>query len=74
MKKIFTILLTLFVCATATAQMENSIVIDRISIRAVQTDELTGANVDPIGVDHSRRACARLKIFFHRMTREQIAQ
>ncbi|MBQ2424170.1 MAG: PEGA domain-containing protein, partial [Alistipes sp.] len=40
----------------------------------MQTDELTGANVDPIGLDLSRRACARLKIFFHKMTREQLAQ
>ena len=74
MKKIITILLTLFICATATAQITNSIVIDRSSFRAVQKDALTGANVDPIGVDHSRRACARLKIFFHKMTREQLAQ
>ena len=74
MKKIFAILLTLFLCATATAQVENSIVIDTKSFRAVQQDALTGANVDPIGVDHSRRACARLKIFFHKMTREQLAE
>lgn len=74
MKKIITILLTLFICATTTAQITNTIVIDRSSFRAVQKDALTGANVDPIGVDHSRRACARLKIFFHKMTREQLAQ
>ena len=74
MKRIIAILLTLFVCATAPAQITNTIVIDRSSFRAVQTDELTGANVDPIGVDHSRRACARLKIFFHKMTREQLAE
>ena len=72
MKKIITILLTTFLCATATAQIENSIVLDRSTFRAVQTDALTGVNIDPIGVDRSRRACARLKIFFHRMTREQM--
>ena len=74
MKRIFAILLTLFVCATASAQIENSIVLDRSTFRAVQSDALTGVNLDPIGVDRSRRACARLKIFFHRMTREQMEQ
>lgn len=73
MKKIITILITTFLCATATAQIENSIVLDRSTFRAVQTDALTGVNIDPIGSDRSRRPCARLKIFFHRMTREQMA-
>ena len=45
---------------------------DRSTFRAVQSGELTGVNIDPIGLDRSRRACARLKIFFHRMTREQM--
>ncbi|MBQ1201056.1 MAG: hypothetical protein IIX59_03680, partial [Alistipes sp.] len=67
MKKIFTILLSLLICATATAQVENSIVIDIASLRAVQQDALTGVNIDPIGVDHSRQACARVKIKFDRM-------
>ena len=74
MKKILAILLTIFLCATASAQIENSIVLDRSTFRAVQSDALTGVNIDPIGVDRSRRACARLKIFFHRMTREQMEQ
>ena len=72
MKKIFTILLSLLICATATAQVENSIVIDIASLRAVQQDALTGVNIDPIGVDHSRQACARVKIKFDRMNRAQI--
>ena len=74
MKKILAILLTIFLCASASAQIENSIVLDKSTFRAVQSDALTGVNIDPIGVDRSRRACARLKIFFHRMTREQMAQ
>ena len=74
MKKLLSLLTLLTVALTATAQITNTIVIDRSSFRAVQKDALTGANVDPIGVDHSRRACARLKIFFHKMTREQLAQ
>ena len=72
MKKIFAILLILFVCATATAQVENSIVLDAKSFRAVQQDALTGVNIDPIGLDHSRQACARVKIKFDRMNKAQI--
>ena len=52
--------------------MENSIVIDTKSFRAVQTDALTGVNIDPIGQDHSRQACARIKIKFDRMNKAQI--
>ena len=52
--------------------MTNSIVIDGGSFRAVQTDVLTGVNIDPIGLDHSRQACARVKIKFDRMTKEEI--
>lgn len=72
MKKIFTILLSLLICATATAQVENSIVIDNSSLRAVQTDALTGVNIDPIGMDSSRQPCARVKIKFDRMNKAQI--
>ncbi|MBE6188008.1 MAG: PEGA domain-containing protein [Rikenellaceae bacterium] len=72
MKKFLAFLLTLFICLTAVAQVENSIVLDSKSFRAVQTDALTGVNIDPIGVDHSRQACARVKIKFDRMNRAQI--
>ncbi len=72
MKRILAILMTIFLCATASAQMTNSIVIDTKSFRAVQTDALTGVNIDPIGLDHSRQACARIKIKFDRMNKAQI--
>ncbi|MBQ7311884.1 MAG: PEGA domain-containing protein [Alistipes sp.] len=72
MKKFLAFLLTLFICLTAVAQVENSIVLDSKSFRAVQQDALTGVNIDPIGVDHSRQACARVKIKFDRMNRAQI--
>ena len=74
MKRLLAILTLIAVAFSATAQITNSIVLDRSTFRAVQTDALTGVAVDPIGVDRSRRQCARLKIFFHRMTREQMAQ
>ena len=72
MKRILAILTLFAVAFTATAQMENSIVIDTKSFRAVQQDALTGVNIDPIGLDHSRQACARIKIKFDRMSKAQI--
>ena len=72
MKKFLAILLSLFICLTAAAQVENSIILDSKSFRAVQKDALTGVNIDPIGVDHSRQACARVKIKFDRMNKVQI--
>ena len=72
MKKLLSLLTLITVALTATAQITNSIVIDAGSFRAVQQDALTGLNVDPIGVDHSRQACARIKIKFDRMSREEI--
>ena len=74
MRRLFILLTAIFAFLTSSAQITNSIVLDRSTFRAVQTDALTGVNIDPIGVDRSRRQCARLKIFFHRMTREQMAQ
>ncbi|MBP3498423.1 MAG: PEGA domain-containing protein [Alistipes sp.] len=71
MKRFLFAILTL-IAFTATAQMENSIVLDAKSFRAVQQDALTGVNIDPIGVDHSRQACARIKIKFDRMSKAQI--
>ena len=72
MKRFFSILTLLFVALSASAQMEHSIVLDRSSFRAVQTDALTGVNIDPIGEDSSREPCARLKIKFDRMNKAQI--
>ncbi len=72
MKKLFSILLALFVVFTATAQSENSIIIDQNSFRPLQSDALTGFNIDPIGVDSSRRPCARIKMKIKIMNREDI--
>ena len=72
MKRLLAILTLLSITLTATAQIENSIVIDSSSLRAVQTDALTGVNIDPIGQDRSRQACARIKIKFDRMNKAQI--
>ena len=74
MKRLLSLLSLLAVALTATAQIEHSIVLDSNTFRVVQTDALTGVSVDPIGMDSSRQPCARVKIFFHRMTSEQIAE
>ena len=74
MRRFFAILTLIAACFTASAQVEHSIVLDSNSFRAVQTDALTGVNIDPIDMDSSRQLCARVKIFFHRMTREQMEQ
>lgn len=58
-------------CATAQV-VTKSIIIDPQSFRPVQTDALTGVNIDPIGQDYSKRDCARLKIKINRMTKEEI--
>lgn len=72
MRYFVALILTFLLCATATAQTENSIVVDVGSLRAVQTDALTGVNIDPIATDSKRQPCARVKIKFDRMSREQV--
>ena len=72
MRRFLAILVSLCAVFTAVAQMENSIIIDHKSFRSVQSDALTGVAVDAIGVDDSRRPCARIKVKINRMTREDI--
>ena len=74
MKRLLTLLIAIFAIVTASAQSEKSIIIDQNSFCAVQADALTGVNIDPIGVDSSRRPCARIKVKINRMTREEIDQ
>ena len=72
MKRFVAILTLLFVAFAASAQSENSIIIDQNSFSPLQSDALTGVNIDPIGVDSSRRPCARIKMKINRMSREDI--
>ena len=72
MKRLFTILTAVFAFLTVSAQVEHSIILDQSTFRAVQKDALTGLNIDPIGLDHSRQECARVKIQFDRMSKAQI--
>ena len=55
------------------AQSRQLIEIDANSFTPVQTDAITGVNLDKIGLDPSRRPCARIKMHVNRMTKEEIA-
>ena len=46
--------------------------INQSSFRPVQTDALSGVAIDKIGLDRSKRPCARIKMRVNRMTREEI--
>lgn len=72
MKRLFSLLLSLCVAAVATAQVEQAIIIDKATFKAINSDMLTGVNIDPIAPDSSRRPCARIKMKINRMTREEI--
>ena len=72
MRRLLPLLVSILTFITASAQVEHSILLDQSSLRAVQTDALTGANIDPIAKDKSRDACARLKIRFANMSRAEI--
>ena len=72
MKRLLTILVALLTSFSAFAQAEKSIIIEQKSFRPVQTDALTGVNIDPIGLDYSKRPCARLKVKINRMTKAEI--
>ena len=72
MKRLFTILTAILTILTATAQVEHSIILDQNSFRAVQSDALTGVNIDKIADDTSRKPCARVKIKFANMSRSEV--
>ena len=74
MKKLFTLITILLIFFSAYGQEEKSVVIDQKSFRPVQSDALTGYAVDEIGLDSSRRPCARLKVKVNRMTKAEINQ
>ena len=72
MRRLLPLLISILTFTTASAQVEHSILLDQSSLSAVQTDALTGANIDPIAKDKSRNACSRLKIRFANMSRAEI--
>ena len=72
MKRLLVFLIAILAILTATAQVEHSIILDQSSFRAVQSDALTGVNIDKIGEDTSRKPCARVKIKFANMSRAEV--
>ena len=72
MKRLLTLFVAILTILTATAQVEHSIILDQSTFRKVNTDALTGVNVDPIRKDSSRNACARVKIQFSGMSRAEV--
>ena len=72
MRRLFTLILALCCAYVASAQVENAIIIDKSTFKPVNSGVLEGVNIDPIGVDSSRRPCARIKMKVNRMTREEI--
>ena len=72
MKRLLTLFIAILTILTAAAQEEKSINIDQSSFRPVQSDALTGANIDPIAKDSSRNPCARVKIRFANMLKAEV--
>ena len=73
MKKFLLYIIALLVPALVVAQSQQLFEIDASSFAPVQTDAISGVAIDKIGVDPSRRPCARIKMHINRMTREDIA-
>ena len=71
MRYILTVIVALFPFI-GNSQSSKLLEIDAASFELVQTDPLSGVPIDKIGLDRSRRPCARIKMHINRMTREEI--
>ncbi len=65
-------LVSLFAMPAVAQEAKRLINIDQSSFRPVQTGALSGVGIDKIGLDRSKRPCARIKMHVNRMTREEI--
>lgn len=75
MKRLLLLIAIVTMALSASAQQsKQSMTIDSNSWRKINSDNLTGLNIDPIGKDLSRRQCARIKILFDKMTKEQMQE
>ena len=72
MRRLCLALLASIAVCVASAQMTEAIWIDISSFKAVNSDAISGINIDPINLDSSRHACARIKMRVERMTRQDI--
>ena len=71
MKYFLTVILA-FLPLISSAQSTKLLEIDASSFAPVQTDVLSGVAIDKIGLDQSRRPCARIKMHVNRMSKEEI--
>lgn len=77
MKKLFYLFFAaaaLCVSAASLRAQDTGLYLDQSSFAPIQSDMITGVNIDPIGKDRSNRECARIKIALDRMTPEEIAE
>jgi hypothetical protein len=72
MKRLLTLLVALLSFVAVKAQTQHSIIIDAESLAPVQTDIMSGVAIDKIGLDTSRRPCARIVMHVNRMSRAEI--
>ena len=61
-----------FLPLISNAQSTKLLEIDASSFAPVQTDVLSGVAIDKIGMDPSRRPCARIKMHVNRMSKDEI--
>ena len=71
MKYFLTVIIALLPLLSG-AQSTKLLEIDASSFAPVQTDVLSGVAIDKIGMDPSRRPCARIKMHVNRMNKEEI--
>ena len=77
MKKLFYLIfaaVALCVSAVSLSAQDTGLYLDQSSFAPIQSDMITGVNIDPIGKDRSNRECARIKIALDRMTPEEVAE
>ena len=74
MRRLLSLIIALWCTAAIAVGSERvqSLEIDASSFAPVQTDVLSGVAIDKIGLDLSRRPCARIKMHINRMTHEEI--
>ena len=70
MKKFLLYIIVLLAPVLVVAQSRQLFEIDASSFTPVQTDVITGVALDKIGLDPSRRPCARIKLHVNRMNKE----
>ena len=70
--KYFLVVILALLSFISSAQSTKLLEIDESSFAPVQTDLLSGVAIDKIGMDPSRRPCARIKIHVNRMSKEDI--